>query len=222
MKSTPVFSRPFETTYMWLDTPSMTPTRCTSSSAASSLTSWTSPLCRWLSPLSSISWISSSTTTTMAFTATNHSRAPSHGHHSSNYGNQRGRSNNHGSHPSNCGQSSFGQGHHPPHCQICHIEGHYANCYKLRYAQLESSAHLIKAFSNSCSLRGPKVTDQYLDTIALAHMATNSSILDQSSNYTGKDSVIVENDSSLPKPTLAHFVLFPISLIRCISCLSSR
>ena len=48
------------------------------------------------------------------------------------------------------------------------------------------------------SLSRPEASDWYLDTGASAHMTTDPSTLDQCTNYTSKDSVIVGNDASLP------------------------
>ena len=50
----------------------------------------------------------------------------------------------------------------------------------------------------SSSIAGPENVDWFLDIGASAHMTTNPSILDQLKNYTGMNSMIVENDASLP------------------------
>uniref|UniRef100_A0A2N9HRT6 Uncharacterized protein n=1 Tax=Fagus sylvatica TaxID=28930 RepID=A0A2N9HRT6_FAGSY len=139
-----------------------------------------------------------STTTAAAFTATNRGRTNNHGHPSLNRGNQWSRSSTHGSNSSNRGRSNSGQGRRPPRCQICRTEGHYADRCHQRYARNDSSAHLAEAFSTSCSLSGPEASDWYLDTGASAHMTTDPSTLDQCTNYTSKDSVIVGNGASLP------------------------
>lgn len=49
-----------------------------------------------------------------------------------------------------------------------------------------------------CSLNGPEPSDWYLDTGASTHMTLDLSHLDQASNYTCKDQVIVGNGASLP------------------------
>ncbi|RVW73295.1 Retrovirus-related Pol polyprotein from transposon RE1 [Vitis vinifera] len=83
-------------------------------------------------------------------------------------------------------------------------EGHYADHCNQRYARTDSSTHLAEAFNTSCSLSGPEAADWFLDTGASAHMTTDPSILDQSKNYMGKDSVIVGNGASLPITHTAH------------------
>ncbi|KAJ9680254.1 hypothetical protein PVL29_019536 [Vitis rotundifolia] len=133
----------------------------------------------------------------VAFTATNHSQPrsafrnqPRHQlvRHSSSY---RGN-----------GRSNSGQGRCPPCYQICRQEGHYANKCNLRYARGGepdgTTANLAEAFKASCSLNGPEPNDWYLNTGASPHMTPDLSYLDQASNYTGKDRVVVENGASLP------------------------
>ena len=136
--------------------------------------------------------------TTTAFTTTNRSRTTSHGTPFAFRNNQRGRSHSHNNNSSNRGRTYSGHGRRPPRCQICRIEGHYADRCNQRYARTDSSAHLAEAFNTSCSLSGPEAADWFLDTGASAHMTTDPSILDQSKNYMGKDSVIVGNGASLP------------------------
>ncbi|RVW53058.1 Retrovirus-related Pol polyprotein from transposon RE1 [Vitis vinifera] len=142
--------------------------------------------------------LESSEPTTAAFTATNRSRTTSHGTPFAFRNNQRGRSHSHNNNSSNRGRTYSGHGRRPPRCQICRIEGHYADRCNQRYARTDSSAHLAEAFNTSCSLSGPEAADWFLDTGASAHMTTDPSILDQSKNYMGKDSVIVGNGASLP------------------------
>ncbi|RVW33283.1 Retrovirus-related Pol polyprotein from transposon RE1 [Vitis vinifera] len=142
--------------------------------------------------------LESSEPTTAAFTATNCSRTTSHGTPFAFRNNQRGRSHSHNNNSSNRGRTYSGHGRRPPRCQICRIEGHYADRCNQRYARTDSSAHLAEAFNTSCSLSGPEAADWFLDTGASAHMTTDPSILDQSKNYMGKDSVIVGNGASLP------------------------
>ncbi|RVW19267.1 Retrovirus-related Pol polyprotein from transposon RE1 [Vitis vinifera] len=142
--------------------------------------------------------LESSEPTTTAFTATNRSRTTSHGTPFAFRSNQRGRSHSHNNNSSNRGRTYSGHGRRPPRCQICRIEGHYADRCNQQYARTDSSAHLAEAFNTSCSLSGPEAADWFLDTGASAHMTTDPSILDQSKNYMGKDSVIVGNGASLP------------------------
>ncbi|RVW80531.1 putative mitochondrial protein [Vitis vinifera] len=142
--------------------------------------------------------LKSSEPTTATFTTTNRSRTTSHGTPFAFRSNQRGHSHSHNNNSSNRGRTYSGHGGRPPRCQICRIEGHYADRCNQRYARTDSSAHLAKAFNTSCSLSGPKAADWFLDTEASAHMTTDPSILDQSKNYMGKDSVIVGNGASLP------------------------
>ncbi|KAJ9682671.1 hypothetical protein PVL29_018569 [Vitis rotundifolia] len=155
--------------------------------------------------------LESSDSTTAAFTTTNRGRTTSHGTPFASRGNQRGRSHSHGNNSSNQGRTHSGQGRQPPRCQICRMEDHYADRCNQRYARTDSFAHLAKAFNTSCSLSGPEVADWFLDTRASAHMTTDPSILDQSKNYMGKDSMIVGNSASLSLlPTLVLFLLFQI------------
>eukprot|EP00261_Vitis_vinifera_P040178 XP_019081421.1 PREDICTED: uncharacterized protein LOC109124128 isoform X2 [Vitis vinifera] len=127
--------------------------------------------------------LESSEPTTAAFTATNRSRTTSHGTPFAFRNNQRGRSHSHNNNSSNRGRTYSGHGRRPPRCQICCIEGHYADRCNQRYARTDSSAHLAEAFNTSCSLSGPEAADWFLDTRASAHMTTDPSILDQSKNY---------------------------------------
>lgn len=55
-----------------------------------------------------------------------------------------------------------------------------------------------EAFEASCSLNGIVASDWHLDIGASAHMSNDPSYLDQTTHYTGKDCVIVENGASLP------------------------
>ena len=133
-----------------------------------------------------------------AFTATRGSSPRGGGSSRSRRG--RGNGTNHGF--SNHGQNraQFSQGRRPPRCQICRLEGHYADRCKQRYDRHQSdpSAHLAEAFNASCSLSGHEASDWFLDTGASAHMTPAHSTLDQSTTYTGKDCVIVGNGASLP------------------------
>ena len=142
--------------------------------------------------------LESSEPTTAAFTATNRSHTTSHGTPFAFRNNQRGRSHSHNNNSSNRGRTYSGHGRRPPRCQICRIEGHYVDRCNQRYARTDSSTRLAEAFNTSCSLSGPEAVDWFLDTGASAHMTTDPSILDQSKNYMGKDSVIVGNGASLP------------------------
>ena len=138
-----------------------------------------------------------SNSSSTAFTATNRGRT--YGNHLTSSNNQRGRSYSHKNNSSNRGRTHSGQGCRPPHCQICRIEGHYADRCNQRYVQPDSShAHLDEPFNTSCSIARPNVAHWFLDIGASAHMTVDPSILDQSKNYTGKNSVIVGNDASLP------------------------
>ena len=89
-----------------------------------------------------------------------------------------------------------------PRYQICHQEGHYADKFNQRYARgrepVGTTTNLAEAFKASCFLNGPEPIDWYLDTGASAHMTPDLSHLDQASNYTSKDRVVVGNDAFLP------------------------
>ena len=160
--------------------------------------------------------LESSNSTPTAFTATN--RGHTHGSHPPSSSNQRGRSYFHKENSSNRGRTHSGQGRRPPHCQICRKEGHYVDHCNQRYVRPDSThAHLADAFNTSCSIAGPDAADLFLDTGASAHMTVDPSILDQSKNYTGKDSVIVGNGASLP---ITHIgTLFPVPNIHLLDVL---
>ncbi|KAL6312603.1 hypothetical protein AAG906_006742 [Vitis piasezkii] len=129
--------------------------------------------------------LESSEPTTAAFTTTNRSCTTSHGTPFAFHSNQRGRSHSHNNNSSNRGRTYSGHGR--PLCRLCNR----------RYARTDSSAHFAKAFNTSCSLSRPEVVDGFGHR-ASTHMTTDPSILDQSKNYMGKDSVIVGNGASLP------------------------
>jgi hypothetical protein len=118
-----------------------------------------------------------------AFTA---NRSSSH-RGSSSFRQNRGRGYGSSSNSSHSRQSRThtNQGRRPPRCQICRLEGHYADRCKQRYDQLESTAFLAES-------------DWLLDTGASAHMIPNNSTLEQSTAYTGQECVIVGNGASLP------------------------
>ncbi|KAL6340071.1 hypothetical protein AAG906_038906 [Vitis piasezkii] len=127
----------------------------------------------------------SSDSTTATFTTANRRCTTSHGTPSASHCNQQGRSHSHDNNSSNQGQTHFGQGRRPPRCQICHM----------RAIMLIATTNV---FNTSCSLSRPEAADWFLDTKDLTHMTTDPSILDQSKNYTNKNSVIIGNDVSLP------------------------
>ena len=123
-----------------------------------------------------------------AFVASNRNpQQPNQRNHSSR--NLQGRTDGHGR-----GQGRF-SGRRPPRCQICHVEGNYADRCRQRYDRHGHApeAQLVEALTSSCSISGNEASDWYLDTGASAH-----SNLDQSTSYTGKDCVIVGNGASLP------------------------
>jgi hypothetical protein len=124
----------------------------------------------------------------VAFVASNRN---SHKLNQRNYSsrNPQGRTGGHGR----------GQGR-PSRCQICRVEGHYADQCKQRYNfhGHAPEAQLAKALTSSCSISGNEASDWYLDTGALAHMTSAHCNLDQSTSYTSKDCVIVGNGASLP------------------------
>jgi len=77
------------------------------------------------------------------------------------------------------------QGRRPPRCQICQLEGHYADRCKQCYDRHESTAFLAES-------------DWLLDIGASTHMTPDNSTLEQSTAYMGKECVIVGNGASLP------------------------
>jgi len=91
------------------------------------------------------------------------------------------------SNSSHSGQSRThtNKGRRPPRCQICQLEGHYADRCKQRYDQHESTAFLAES-------------DWLLDTGASTHMTPDNFTLEQSTTYTGKECVIVGNGAFLP------------------------
>ncbi|XP_075666058.1 uncharacterized protein LOC142635884 [Castanea sativa] len=113
---------------------------------------------------------------------------------------KRGRGNGFSSDSSSHGQgrANTNPSRRPPRCQICHLEGHYADRCRQRYDRHEPTAHLAEAFTSSCSLSGNDASDWFLDTGASAHMTPAHSNLDHSTTYTGKDCVVVWNGASLP------------------------
>ena len=118
-----------------------------------------------------------------AFTA---NRSSSH-RGGSSFRHNRGRGYGPSNNSSHSGQSRThtNQGRRPPRCQICRLEGHYADRCKQRYDQHEPTSYLAES-------------DWLLDTGALAHMTPDNSTLEQSTAYTGKECVIVGNGASLP------------------------
>ncbi|KAL6350717.1 hypothetical protein AAG906_028176 [Vitis piasezkii] len=104
-------------------------------------------------------------------------------------------------------------------------EGHYADKCNQRYARggefVGTTANLAEAFKASCSLNGPEPSDWYLDTGASAHMTLDLSHLDQASNYTGKDRVVVGNGASLPITHTARVMPLVLVLLIPLFCLSS-
>ena len=130
---------------------------------------------------------------TAAFTTTNHGQARSAFRNQSSH--QSGR---HSSFHRGNGRSNSGQGYRPPRYQ----EEHNADKCNQRYAQggepIGTTTNLVEAFKASYSLNGPEPSDWYLDTGASAHMTPDLSHLDQASNYTSKDRVVVGNDAFLP------------------------
>ncbi|XP_022938021.1 uncharacterized protein LOC111444234 isoform X2 [Cucurbita moschata] len=81
---------------------------------------------------------------------------------------------------SNRGRTHSGQGRRPPCCQICRMEGHYADRCNQRYVRPDfSHAYLVEAFNTSCSIAGPEAAHWFLDTGTSTHMTTDPSILDQ-------------------------------------------
>ena len=80
--------------------------------------------------------------TIATFTTANRGCTTSHGTPFASHSNQQGRSHSHDNNSSNQGQTYFGQGRRPPRCQICRMEGYYADYCNQRYARTDSFAHL--------------------------------------------------------------------------------
>ena len=125
--------------------------------------------------------LGSSDSTPTAFTAINRGRT--HGSHPASSSNQQGYFYFHKNNSSNRGQTHLSQGCRQPRCNQWYVRPD------------STHAHLAKAFNTSCSIAGP---DLFMDTEASIHLTTDQSILDESKNHMGKDSVIVENGASLP------------------------
>ncbi|KAG6753564.1 hypothetical protein POTOM_041542 [Populus tomentosa] len=104
-----------------------------------------------------------------AFTA---NRSSSH-RGSSSFRQNRGRGYGSSSNSSHSGQNRnhTNQGRRPPRCQICRLEGHYADRCQQRYDRHEATAYLAES-------------DWLLDTGASAHMTPDNSTLEQSAAYT--------------------------------------
>ncbi|XP_022938020.1 uncharacterized protein LOC111444234 isoform X1 [Cucurbita moschata] len=121
--------------------------------------------------------LESSNSTPTTFTTTNRDRT--HGSHTDSFCHQRDRSHSHNN-SSNRGRTHSGQGRRPPCCQICRMEGHYADRCNQRYVRPDfSHAYLVEAFNTSCSIAGPEAAHWFLDTGTSTHMTTDPSILDQ-------------------------------------------
>jgi hypothetical protein len=142
--------------------------------------------------------LESSVPSAIAFTASRGSSQRGGG--SSRYRRGRGNGPSHDSSSHGQGRAQPSQGHRPPRCQICCLEGHYADRCKQRYDlhQHDPSAHLAEAFNALCSVSGTEASDWFLDIGASAHMTPAHSTLDQSTTYMGNDCVIVGNGASLP------------------------
>ncbi|KAL6344748.1 hypothetical protein AAG906_002654 [Vitis piasezkii] len=138
-----------------------------------------------------------------AFTTTNHGQP-----HSVFRNQSRHQSGRHSSSHRGNGRSNSDQGHRPPHCKICYQEGHYADKCNQRYARggkpVGTTSNLADAFKASYYLNGPEPSDWYLDIGASTHMTPDLSHLDQASNYTGKDHVVVGNGASF---SITHTVV---------------
>ena len=95
---------------------------------------------------------------TTAFTATYHGQPHLAFRNQSRHQSGRHSSSHHGN-----GRSNSRQGRRPPHCQICHQEGHYADKCNQQYtwggAPISTTTNLTEAFKASCSLNGPKPSD---------------------------------------------------------------
>ncbi|KAG6779791.1 hypothetical protein POTOM_016191 [Populus tomentosa] len=113
--------------------------------------------------------LETSTPPVAAFTA---NRSSSH-RGSSSFRQNRGRGYGSSSNSSHSGQNRnhTNQGRRPPRCQICRLEGHYADRCQQRYDRHEATAYLAES-------------DWLLDTGASAHMTPDNSTLKQSVAYT--------------------------------------
>ncbi|CAH9142138.1 unnamed protein product [Cuscuta epithymum] len=74
-----------------------------------------------------------------------------------------------------------------PRCQICKIDGHFANDCPERFVRTSStpSANLAEAF-NAVSLSSADSSDWYVDSGASSHMTADKSALDHTAPYTAQ------------------------------------
>lgn len=92
-----------------------------------------------------------------------------------------------------------GRGRRSPRCQLCRLDGHYANvCPRLATYVTPppvSDDHLAKAFHAQChvSSAGP---DWYVDSAATDHMTSSSSTVSQAAPYSGPNQVAFGNGSN--------------------------
>lgn len=71
-----------------------------------------------------------------------------------------------------------GRGRRTPRCQICRLEGHYADACPKRYGSPTTpAANLVEAYNASGSRSQPSASNWFLDTGASAHMTPSTSSL---------------------------------------------
>lgn len=145
--------------------------------------------------------ISSSPTAAFVAQHSHHTGSSSHQKNSGHF--PQGNNNRGGGHQNRGGFHSGGHGnggiHRPPRCQICHLEGHYADKCTQRYDRVPplTSTNLAEAFHAGCNIAPSTSFDWYVDTGASAHMTPNANILNSSTPYTGSDGVIIGIGDSL-------------------------
>ncbi|GKC23992.1 putative RNA-directed DNA polymerase [Tanacetum coccineum] len=94
-----------------------------------------------------------------------------------------------------------GQNRHPPHCQLCHTNGHYASaCLSLATNTTQASTtdeSVAKAFHAQCHVT-TKSLDWHVDLGATDHMTSSCDSLNHAAPYKGNANVLFRNGKTLP------------------------
>lgn len=100
------------------------------------------------------------------------------------------------------GSRGRGRRNYVPKCQMCGIEGHFADRCPNRFDRTffrnnGAAANLAQAFGANCNISSERTSDWFLDTGASAHITSDTSTLDSCVPYSGNDHVVVGNGASL-------------------------
>lgn len=116
-------------------------------------------------------------------------------------GNGTSHNSNHGG--GRTGNRGRGRRNYVPKCQMCGIEGHFADRCPNRFDRTffrnngGAAANLAQAFGANCNISSERASDWFLDTGASAHITSDPSTLDSCEPYSGNDHVVVGNGASL-------------------------